>query len=72
MSISMEHEAAAKSTRMRAVAGAKDKQSLSSGYCDFCLGDAAENKKTHRSEELVSCAECGRSGESPMVVVSQV
>ena len=34
------------------------------GYCDFCLGDAAENKKTSRPEELVSCAECGRSGES--------
>ena len=32
------------------------------GYCDFCLGDASENKKTGRSEELVSCAECGRSG----------
>lgn len=32
------------------------------GYCDFCLGDAAENKKTSRPEELVSCAECGRSG----------
>ena len=32
------------------------------GYCDFCLGDAAENKKTSQPEELVSCAECGRSG----------
>ena len=33
------------------------------GYCDFCLGDATENKKTGLPEELVSCAECGRSGE---------
>ena len=32
------------------------------GYCDFCLGDASENKKTNAPEELVSCAECGRSG----------
>ena len=32
------------------------------GYCDFCLGDASENKKTQQPEELVSCAECGRSG----------
>jgi len=31
-------------------------------YCDFCLGDADENKKTGESEELVSCADCGRSG----------
>ena len=33
------------------------------GYCDFCLGDVNENKKTGKPEELVSCAECGRSGE---------
>ena len=33
------------------------------GYCDFCLGDAAENKKTNAPEALVACAECGRSGE---------
>ncbi|KAG1651009.1 Zinc finger protein neuro-d4 [Nymphon striatum] len=33
-----------------------------SPYCDFCLGDHSENKKTGRSEELVSCADCGRSG----------
>ena len=33
------------------------------GYCDFCLGDASENKKTNAPEELVSCAECGRSGK---------
>ena len=38
-------------------------RAVSLGYCDFCLGDAAENKKTREAEELVSCAECGRSGK---------
>uniref|UniRef100_T1J0T8 Uncharacterized protein n=1 Tax=Strigamia maritima TaxID=126957 RepID=T1J0T8_STRMM len=33
-----------------------------SPYCDFCLGDASENKKTRMAEELVSCSDCGRSG----------
>lgn len=33
-----------------------------SPYCDFCLGDAKENKKTGIPEELVSCSDCGRSG----------
>jgi len=33
-----------------------------SGYCDFCLGDAEHNKKTFMPEELIGCAECGRSG----------
>ncbi|XP_047491496.1 zinc finger protein ubi-d4 A-like isoform X3 [Penaeus chinensis] len=32
-----------------------------SPYCDFCLGDAAMNKKTGEPEELVSCSDCGRS-----------
>lgn len=32
--------------------------------CDFCLGDNTLNKKTSRPEKLVSCADCGRSGES--------
>lgn len=40
----------------------KKKEVKPSGYCDFCLGDASENKKTGKPEELVSCAECGRSG----------
>ncbi|CAG9860125.1 unnamed protein product [Phyllotreta striolata] len=31
-------------------------------YCDFCLGDSGENKKTGVQEELVSCSDCGRSG----------
>ena len=34
----------------------------SSAYCDFCLGDARENKKTGTKEELISCSDCGRSG----------
>ena len=33
------------------------------GYCDFCLGGTDLNKKTNKPEELVSCAECGRSGK---------
>ncbi|XP_034106032.1 zinc finger protein DPF3 [Drosophila albomicans] len=33
-----------------------------SPYCDFCLGDQRENKKTNMPEELVSCSDCGRSG----------
>ncbi len=33
------------------------------GYCDFCLGDRSENRKTKQAEDLVSCAECGRSGK---------
>ncbi|KAG5673916.1 hypothetical protein PVAND_003917 [Polypedilum vanderplanki] len=33
-----------------------------SPYCDFCLGDTKENKKTGIPEELVSCSDCGRSG----------
>ncbi|XP_021947352.1 zinc finger protein ubi-d4 [Folsomia candida] len=33
-----------------------------SPYCDFCLGDAVENKKSGIPEELVSCSDCGRSG----------
>lgn len=33
-----------------------------SPYCDFCLGDTKENKKTGVPEELVSCSDCGRSG----------
>lgn len=39
------------------------KTPLPSPYCDFCLGDARENKKTGGSEELVSCSDCGRSGK---------
>ncbi|XP_075470347.1 zinc finger protein DPF3 isoform X7 [Ascaphus truei] len=35
---------------------------ISNNYCDFCLGDSNMNKKSGHSEELVSCADCGRSG----------
>jgi hypothetical protein len=38
-----------------------------STYCDFCLGDATQNKKTGMSEELVSCSDCGRSGKPSTV-----
>lgn len=33
-----------------------------SAYCDFCLGDAVSNKKSGQPEELLSCSDCGRSG----------
>lgn len=41
----------------------KDNKAAPSPYCDFCLGDSRENKKTGTSEELVSCSDCGRSGK---------
>ncbi|XP_065176525.1 zinc finger protein ubi-d4-like [Sycon ciliatum] len=31
-------------------------------YCDFCLGDEQDNKKTGAPEPLISCSDCGRSG----------
>lgn len=31
-------------------------------YCDFCLGDSNCNRKSSKSEKMVSCANCGRSG----------
>ena len=49
-------------SKMKTIHGKDIAKSL--GYCDFCLGDAASNKKTGKAEELVSCAECGRSGKS--------
>lgn len=33
-------------------------------YCDFCLGEDHMNNKTKQPEKMVSCANCGRSGES--------
>jgi len=41
---------------------AKGENVETSAYCDFCLGDARENKKTGTKEELISCSDCGRSG----------
>lgn len=41
----------------------KDGKAAPSPYCDFCLGDTRENKKTGSQEELVSCSDCGRSGK---------
>ncbi|XP_045455686.1 zinc finger protein ubi-d4 A [Melitaea cinxia] len=38
------------------------KKASPSPYCDFCLGDDRQNKKTGTPEELVSCSDCGRSG----------
>ena len=58
-----EHGEPVDRSKMKTIHGKEIAKSL--GYCDFCLGDAASNKKTGKSEELVSCAECGRSGKYP-------
>jgi hypothetical protein len=42
--------------------GKTDGKSGPNTYCDFCLGDEFENKKTSEPEELVSCSDCGHSG----------
>ncbi|XP_060535766.1 zinc finger protein ubi-d4 A-like isoform X2 [Cylas formicarius] len=42
-------------------AGPEKKVVAPSPYCDFCLGDSTQNKKTGGVEELVSCSDCGRS-----------
>ncbi|XP_070578974.1 zinc finger protein ubi-d4-like [Ptychodera flava] len=49
------HQASRRTTTPGGLAAANN-------YCDFCLGDATENKKTGHSEELISCSDCGRSG----------
>lgn len=38
---------------------------IPNGYCDFCLGGS---KKTGCPEDLISCADCGRSGDTPTEV----
>ncbi|KAB0390847.1 hypothetical protein E2I00_001085 [Balaenoptera physalus] len=43
---------------------APDGTVIPNGYCDFCLGGS---KKTGCPEDLISCADCGRSGEKPEV-----
>lgn len=40
---------------------APDGTVIPNGYCDFCLGGS---KKTGCPEDLISCADCGRSGEA--------
>jgi len=56
-SVDTNHSASSKNGTSNA-----DNNSDNSPYCDFCLGDAKENKKTQKPEELVSCSDCGRSG----------
>lgn len=56
--------AAAVAMSMTAAASTPAKTAVStSKYCDFCLGDEMENKKTGKCEEMVSCADCGRCGK---------
>ncbi|RXG67914.1 Zinc finger protein ubi-d4 B [Armadillidium vulgare] len=38
------------------------KRATPNTYCDFCLGNTNYNVKTGEPEEMVSCADCGRSG----------
>lgn len=40
---------------------APDGTVIPNGYCDFCLGGS---KKTGCPEDLISCADCGRSGDT--------
>ncbi|XP_076448356.1 zinc finger protein ubi-d4 A-like [Babylonia areolata] len=49
-------------TTSAVVSTAVEPKISANSYCDFCLGDSYENKKTHQAEELVSCSDCGRSG----------
>lgn len=41
--------------------GMKNGRNSPQNYCDFCLGDSTENKKTGIPEALVSCSDCGRA-----------
>lgn len=43
----------------------KKKKVDASTYCGFCLG-TAERNKDGVGEELISCADCGNSGKSPL------
>ncbi|XP_005100689.1 zinc finger protein ubi-d4 isoform X2 [Aplysia californica] len=56
-------EAATSNSKASKAAPASAESKVSANnYCDFCLGDVNENKKTKAAEELVSCSDCGRSG----------
>ncbi|OTF82587.1 hypothetical protein BLA29_013186, partial [Euroglyphus maynei] len=50
-----------KSTTTTTTTTTDTKRASPSNYCDFCLGDSTENKKTQEAEDLVSCSDCGRS-----------
>ncbi|XP_064621407.1 zinc finger protein ubi-d4-like isoform X2 [Lineus longissimus] len=49
----------------------KAEKQASASYCDFCLGDAVENKNTNKPEELVSCSDCGRAGHPSCLQFTQ-
>lgn len=57
---SMESTPSVSSTTVSGVAGNILKKR--NPYCDFCLGDDAMNRKSGKTEKMVSCADCGRSG----------
>lgn len=56
-----DNESSSTSQRAKRSKTGGEKKRQSNDYCDFCLGDAFENKKTGISEQLVSCSDCGRS-----------
>lgn len=45
------------------------KRATPNTYCDFCLGNTNYNVKTGEPEEMVSCADCGRSGIVPRCLI---
>lgn len=60
---SPKHATAFNEASKRSLASATSKAAIDTGkYCDFCLGNESENKKTGTREEMVSCADCGRCG----------
>ncbi|XP_015789261.1 zinc finger protein ubi-d4 [Tetranychus urticae] len=57
------NQGSANDTQEQSSSTAKGKNSAAapSPYCDFCLGDSEENKKSRSREKMVSCSDCGRS-----------
>lgn len=43
-----------------------------SPYCDFCLGDNTCNRKSSLPEKMVSCANCGRSGQTLLILIDMI
>lgn len=57
-----EEEERLRKTTATGPGGVERGKAVPSPYCDFCLGDSRENRKTSIPEDLVSCSDCGRSG----------
>ncbi|TKS81432.1 Zinc finger protein neuro-d4 BRG1-associated factor 45B [Collichthys lucidus] len=48
---------------------APDGSVIANGYCDFCLGGS---KKTGCPEDLISCADCGRSARGQLFSATEM